>query len=364
MSASDQLVKRAIVEDSLIPHLVSLALQFKDGIAANILGNLAEVDEYCSLILSSSRADLLSEMVKIPCSAQLLGRLSRQAFPDQLIPVYSFILTQVLIEMASVNHLVEFPGSYSEYEDHRFRTYDSDEDDDDRRIYPSHMLLCMFEEATPPTEVLESVSLVSRLLSAMSAKQINRNCLERCFATLSFLFVRDTAIVVVNGPLLSTSHEFLTQAPPANKKKSIIGSIIVKIITQFSDLRLVIASGLISSFFSLMESRTRDGQFIEYFLDMVNHAVNARSKICREEAVTFLDHLVDLRMLSSLVCSATSKEPKTLLVSDTGLSQLFATVRKDRLRELTQGLKMIVAFDHNYESLLKDFIANLEIEDK
>jgi hypothetical protein len=115
MSANDKLIYRAIAEAGLILPLVLKPIAAWNDLLQTFLETLPSTVN----IVLKSPSDFLTKLIKIPCAARFLEKLSLQASAEQLIPVFSFMTTQVQIEMAS-DPVVEYPGSYSEYENERF----------------------------------------------------------------------------------------------------------------------------------------------------------------------------------------------------------------------------------------------------
>jgi hypothetical protein len=338
---------------------VSLLLECHEGHAINILTTLAEDDEYCSRILSESPPDVLIAVMRFPCTCTtaLLIKLSRKATAKQLIPVFSFMLQRVQIEMTR-GHLMEYAGSYSEWQIELFWNGPGDGDDDEDKVHSSTLIRDMIysaESTATLAEVVQSTSLVYRLLSIMSFPKINRSCLQRCYGILHCLFlVRETPVIPVDSALLATWQLFFTQCPSANKDKMTLCPIVTKLVVDCSDLQLVIASGMVPSFFSRMEDQGRDGYFLQCFLDIVDHILTVRGQANREEAILFLDHFIDLGMLRSLLVSATLRATERSFNSHE-----FASVRKEKLKEWVKSLRMIIEFDQKYTSKLQGFIGTL-----
>jgi hypothetical protein len=96
MSANDKLIYRAIAEAGLILPLVLKPIAAWNDLLQTFLETLPSTVN----IVLKSPSDFLTKLIKIPCAARFLEKLSLQASAEQLIPVFSFMTTQVLSTLA------------------------------------------------------------------------------------------------------------------------------------------------------------------------------------------------------------------------------------------------------------------------
>lgn len=221
--------------------------------------------------------DFLTKLTKIPCAGRLIGKLALRASAEQLIPVFSLLLEKLPTDMIE-EPLVEWTGSYSECQAHRF--WSESPCDDNSHLSPSILRdMIYFAATTTLAQVLEAVDFLTRLFPIMSFPKLNRNCLQICYGILHCLFLRrDTPVLPVDSALLATWQLFFTQCPPANKEKMTLCPIVTKLVVDCSDLQLVIASGMVPSFFSRMEDQGHDGHFLQCFLDIVDHILTGKQR--------------------------------------------------------------------------------------
>jgi hypothetical protein len=217
--------------------------------------------------------------------------LCHHASPEQLIPVFSFFLSQLLFSSRTQTQIL-------------FSLIDS----------PTLDL----------THVLPKLD-VGKILCPLSDVEISQEMLQMFYKILSSIYLRDS-MIVPNSHLLSW-QSFLSQVPQDNFRMELICPILTRLITNCADLKTIIDHGMISSLFSRVQSPTCDRHFLRWLLDLIFHATVRAKDGGREEAVLFLDHLVDLGIFSFL-----SESPQ-----------------KDGF----QVLKMLFRFDKKYQMQFK-----------
>lgn len=331
MSLNDDLVQRAIVEEGLSLRVMNWFLESQGQSAVSLLCELAKNDRYCSLFLSlqflsSLMKGLKKRFISFSQCEEIFWRLIHQASSRQLIPVFSYLLSQLQIES-----------------------------------FPSSILLGLIQTKSSESdlpEVFEHVNLVDKILSAMSNRRMFQDCLESCYWIHSFMFHEDGSMIPIDATFLSSWRKFLTEAHQSNIGMSYLGPILMKIITNSPDLAIITESGLFVPFFARMNDKGRDLDFVQCLLNIIDHTVNVRARHQREEAIRFFDHLVDLGLFSSLVESSTlaysemlnsPRVPSTMRSS----AKVRPTSADTRLKDSAQSLKLILRFEKKYESQLK-----------
>jgi hypothetical protein len=285
-------------EAGAIPCLGKFLASEQRDFALPILRFFENREEYYPQLLSIGLANLAR--VSDECET-LFSVLCHHASPAQLIPVFSFFLSQLL------------------------------------RHQDSPQMLSLIDSPTLDlTQVLPHLD-VGKILYTLSGDGISRDLLERLYKILSSVYLRDSVTVIVADTHLTSWYSFLSQAPQDNLRLELICPILSKIITNCSDLKCFIDHGLLSSLFSRVHSHTGDNDFLRLLLDLIDHAVTVRAKESggREKAMFFLDHLVSLEIFSFLTDSLNFK---SRILQDC----VFCV------------LKMLFRFDKKYQAHFKE----------
>jgi hypothetical protein len=296
-----------------------LAREEQRDFALPILRFFENREEYYPQLLSIGLANVAR--VSRECKS-LFKTLCHHASPAQLIPVFSFFLSQLLLHPNS-SHV----------------------------SHASHMLFSLIDSPTLDlTQVLPHLD-VGKILCALSVAGISLDLLEKRYKILSSVYLRDSGALPV--PVILTDSQllcwqtFFSEVPQDNLRLELICPILLKIITNCADLKCLIDHGLLSSLFSRVQTlHTRDQHFLRWLLDLIDHAVTVRAKEGddhggREEAVLLLDHLVELGILSFLI--------ETLCFQSQDLQGVFRT------------LKMLFRFDKKFlkETALMKLLSSL-----
>jgi hypothetical protein len=271
-------------EAGVIPRLGKfLALEDERGFALRILHFFESREEYYPQLLSIGLANLAR--VSHKCES-LFKTLCHRASPAQLIPVFSFFLSQFLLH----------PNS----------------------SHASQMLFSLIDSSTLDlTQVLPHLD-VGKILCALSVHRISLDLLEKLYKLLSSVYLRDSGavtgtvsvIVIVTDSRLSCWQSFLSEAPEENLRLELICPMLLKIVASCPNLKCLIDHRLISSLLARIKiSRPRDPHFLRWLLDLIDHALTVRARASeeggREKALLLIDHLVDfdLGILSLLTDS-------------------------------------------------------------
>jgi hypothetical protein len=364
-SLGEEDILQTIVDTGVVPHVVNLLLEFQSDDALKLLNDLADVDDFCSQMLS---LHLLLNLTKLfeehplfkPECDEFFSKLLRRASSKQLIPVFSFLLRKIRTE-AIYNFAFEERDSDEEigsYHSSFNSDYSYDHYPGYGRLYPSTMLFGLLQTknfSANLAEVLESVDFVQVLLSTMGKSSIYPSCLKRCYEIMSSIFLDHPPFLSVDFKVLSSWRRFLHK-PSQSLSNSSLLPISLKMIKNCSDLDSIIASRLISSIFYSF-GRCHDDDFRDWLRNLIDDIVTVRLPLEGTEAVSvFLDYLVDLGALSCLVDSLALKFSDTYPSPREGKpAQSPDEVASAHASEhkLADCLKQIVEFDEKYETHLK-----------
>jgi hypothetical protein len=341
-------------EDKSLLMQVALRSTRSNDIESQMLGlenirnllNDAPSDEKCWFQMLS--IDLLSKLMNIfkqyPRNFESYGRLvfelSHKASSEELIPVISFLLTQLQREV-----------------------------DVDFLLHVTYTLLDFIDASTSEDHIaraIRALNVAGPILSALSQANTyedwfhdltNENFIENCYMMLTSLFHPTYSLILVDSSLISSWVKFLHEVAQDNIRMEYIGPILSNIITSSSNLKLIIEFGLVSAVVSRLPSQLGDDDFIQWILDVTNHAMIVRGKDQRDETTMLLDSLVELGILNYLIRSSTMK------VLESGEE---VVCNGWSLQSVMNCLKMIIRFDRKYRSqvnetaLMKHFLSLYE----
>jgi hypothetical protein len=353
----------SIVEIGAIPPLVKLCAREQASFELSTFSPLLIRDDYCHQLLAANFLSILSSQLKkdpdlFVTREAIYRRLSSKASPEQLIPLLSFLLRQLPIE-----------ASFDRYD---VDDYDTDDDDDPlydnfyyrRRCAKEPLTVSFFLcdlivkcSATDLTYFVTTLDLVNQILSAFSRNSIYHTSLDNFHKLLSHLFLRDSPLISVDTNLLSSWRQFLIHVSLSDLKMSHIGPILLKLITNCSDLNSIIESDLFSSLLSRMANRFRDEDFVGWLLDLIDLTVSVIGKERKDEASLFLNHLVEFGILTLLVNSLSSEYLKSLDQRSSVYPSYLSRDPKPRVispQDVAKRLRMITEFEKRYESQFKN----------
>jgi hypothetical protein len=315
MKLDNQPVREYIAEAEVIPPVVDSLLKSdhkRARIAISILSKLASQDQSCSQMLSLDLVPKLGRLIMKhhDLSLTLFSKLCRQASIEQLTPTFSFLV--LALQSQSL-------------------------DDDCCFLQAIKTLTCLIRSSTSDlTQLITEKHLVEVLLSAAIRKQDSSDILESLYKIL-FSVYHEYLPLPIDDTHLSAWELFLAKISPENIREDIVGSIIKTCVIHCPDLKSIVDHGLISLYFFLIPSESRDDDFIRWLLNLINHIVTVRAQMegGRAQAVLFLDHLVDLGVLSILLKSVAQDEGP--------------------IKRVVKGIKQLIQFDEKYEAQLKMF---------
>jgi hypothetical protein len=298
-----EVIMHRLGEAGVISHLGKFLELEQCDLALTILRLFENRIEYYPQLLSIGLLNLAK--VSQDCETLFIS-LCHHASPDQLIPIFSYFLSQFLLH----------PNT----------------------SHPLQMLLSLIDSPTLDlTQVLPHLD-VGKILCKLSGDEISQDFLEKLYKILSSIYLRDSGAVIVTESHLLSWQLFLSQGTQDNLRLELIGPILLKIVTSCSDLKSIIDHELISSVFSRVQTcHSRDSHFLQWFLDLINFVVSVRAQENgrQTEAVLFVDHLVELGTLSFLIESLSLNSP-------------------DRWDGVLSVLKLLFRFDKNYHKKFKE----------
>jgi hypothetical protein len=300
----------------------------------NILNDAPSEDISCYQMLSG---DLLPKLMNIfkerprhfENYGKLVFELSHKISSKELIPVISFLLRQL-----------------------------QSEDDVDFLLHVSYTLLDFIDASSHENHIAQAigeVNIAASILFALSAANTyedwfhdltNENFIENCYMMLTSLFHPTCSLIPMNTSLISSWVSFFNEVAQENIRMVYIGPILSTIITHSKNLKLIIDLGLISSLSFRIPSELCDDDFIQWILNITYHTITVRAVDQRDEAILFLDSLVELGILTYLLRSSTMK------VLESGLEEVWWSGWS--LESVVNCIKMIIRFDQKYRSQLNE----------